>query len=480
MLPSEEKRTKRINALDQLKSNHKQKKAKMADKDEKVSRAQKEREYYINKINDFGKTLAKLDESDLHDLKLKLARAEALLASFETKCVELNAIDEEANTCMQDNEIDAQCEAYKSKIASKIERLMQEKHNAQILEMANAARANEVQPITNTWGEFNGDLYNWRKFKGQFKEKIHDNDQLSENEKLEHLLNACKAMAFDIVVIAKNDYAKAWARLNDFFGESYAQLQYCIHRLTNIPIIDNASIQKLRSLVNIGNHCEEVLKEEMQQTVFDPIISVILASKLDAQMVHAWNRHRLALATSWATTGETQKKATSHIPSWDDLRKFLLSEIELFIKSGMQQTMMNMRDQPSTSRAYMSTPTNQCDSNDGQKDNPKQSHAIQKSQAPPHMQCALCDEIHIAYNCQVYKEKSYENKWSYVKENNLCHRCLHTYHGNSNCDNKLCNEKCPKCYTYDKHTPHFLYHNSTLCPTRYGLHPSKAYAQEDR
>lgn len=204
-----------------------------------------------------------------------------------------------------------------------------------------------------------------------------------------------------------------------------------------------------------------------------------------------------------------------HIPVWDDLRQFLKAEMELFIKNDMRATMLRMCDMPDTSKAVTESRTNVQDSlhklaqksqkmvqNKDSADadatassillnqsehsrtpnevRPQQAWNNEKSSAPLHLQCPLCDGsgIHATYNCPQYKQMDFDQKWRHIKQHKLCQRCLRPQHGSAACENNTCNQQCPLCYNFEGDST-IAYHNSTLCPVRHMLHPRRAQAYED-
>lgn len=239
--------------------------------------------------------------------------------------MDINAIDAKSNDKAKNDEIEARCESMKLKIIKRIQKLVLEKEQSARTQQQTAAKAEEElnRPVENVWGEFSGDLYTWHNFKNKFKMAIHDNARLDDVAKLSYLKLACKEAASNIVTDASDNYEQAWKQLNNVFGESYAQLHFCIHRLSNIPAIDNASAKSLRKVMNVGNDCMEILKEIMLDEKCDHIITVMLTNKLDQDTARAWDRHRLTLAMSWiAGKADTEMREQSmHIPSIEKMKK---------------------------------------------------------------------------------------------------------------------------------------------------------------
>lgn len=66
--------------------------------------------------------------------------------------------------------------------------------------------------------------------------------------------------------------------------------------------------------------------------------------KLENKSTRAWERHRAALAASWANItvqAEKQRDIAMHLPSLNDLRTFLRIEVEVHAKSEIHMKSQN-------------------------------------------------------------------------------------------------------------------------------------------
>lgn len=109
-----------------------------------------------------------------------------------------------------------------------------------------------------------------------------------------------------------------------------------MHKLLTIPKIDNASSQNIGGLIKKASRYMETLKEMQNESNFDALITIMLIDKLDVETMRAWERHRKALAASWADAGDggtQERNIAMHLPSFQDLQSFLQSEVEIFARS---------------------------------------------------------------------------------------------------------------------------------------------------
>lgn len=457
------------------------KKQKMVeDQKKEIHEAKSQRLFYLNKITKLiaSMSIEQFEALSEFDLRAKKIRLQELFDKFEEKCMALQCIDAEAGTGTEDDEIDALCQAIKSKIAARLKQslAMQQGNAPQVpAEIKNPGQCVPVVP--NTWGDFTGSLYEWHKFSKRFKSDVHENAKLEKAEKLELLQNACKANAANIILNAEDNYELAWSRLNDMYGESYTQTHYCVRRLLDVPQIDKPSSEAIQRLMNDANRCMEIMKDTMDQTKYDTFVTVMLTGKLDDETSRAWERQRAMLADSWANAAagsNTEKRVKSkHMPSFDDFSTFLKGEIELYAKSEMQRN-LHTASLPMPGNAPVTRKVDQDNSHKISVVRSRQAWSEEKRRAPSHLQCTLCEGIHAKYNCDVFKNMEYVDKWRNVEAEQLCVRCLKKKHYGK-CDNKLSNEKCPACYMQDSK---IAYHNSKLCPIRNNLPTSAAPEDE--
>lgn len=314
------------------------------------------------------------------------------------------------------------------------------------------SNADEMQllDIHNTWGQFSGNLNELHRFSKRFKANIHENGVISSQKKFMLLKQACVQNALDIVNSSGEQYEQAWSKLNNTYGEAYLQIHYCIHRIQTMRKIEHPTSEEMKRLLKHGKQCMTILGEAIKDKEYDVFLMAMFASKLDDGTSRAWDRHRAALAESWAKTQEdTLEKSQAiamHVPAWDDFASFLESEADLFMRSEMRpnlETTTNSQyygNAPSTSsyaqNDFQYAENASCSSNalnvrDIAPNNlhkistvhPQQVWSEEKRQAPRHLQCTLCPIVHPRYKCDMYQIMSYDHKWQHVQKEGLCKSC---------------------------------------------------------
>lgn len=461
-------------AFTELRHAFQTKKRKMpeSEKEKEKSDAMSQRQFYYDKIVKYQKSMANFDELTQHQLKEKASRLKELFDKFELKCLNLGCIDPTAMATQEDEEIEALCSTLQSKIAKRIDIL--DKNEAKI----NAQNAIDLQCDENkneqcAQGQqqiasksemltqyecFSGNIYEWRTFEKQFKKEVIDRNELSGSDKLKYLKKACKDEVLAIISNAGNNFDEAWAMLKELYGDAYNQVNLCVQRFVNISKVDKASTQSLTNMMNKATKCVEVLKDIMSQSN-DSIFAVIAASKLDDETSRMWDRNRIALATSWAAQEDGREK-NQHMPSWQDFTVFLKDEIMVHAKHDLRACAAQMT-MPNAGKVDVKSQV-QSNLHKTSVVKPQQTSYQYQTICP----CHRCNQL---YKCEQFLSFDYNARWRYIEENCLCQKCTRVDHPGFQCENKSQNEPCPVCAHHEQGV--VAYHNSVLCPVRFGIHP---------
>lgn len=185
------------------------------------------------------------------DLDNKAKRLVELQGKFDERCATLSAKEGVSSTLDDDELVESQCDALRSKILNRIREMdidEEKKQTSEVLQQQTAPDgqsvplANVPEVIPNTWGEFSGDYFEWHRFAKRFKADVHENTKFNANEKMNLLKNACKNHAGRVISNTESDYQKAWEELNEVFGEAYSQMHTCLQRLVTIAKVKKAVI----------------------------------------------------------------------------------------------------------------------------------------------------------------------------------------------------------------------------------------------
>lgn len=369
-------------------------------------------------------------EEDLDAEKMKKLSEEA--EAMESLCIKLKT------------KLKVQIEALKNK---------EEKRHESMQKCENASpvgNAPQVARIPEEWGTFDGNFGGWHAFHKKFDKAVNKNVIFSAEEKFAFLKRACVGPMVDTYQTFNLDtYDKAWKKLNEIFGSPYKQAMHFMKKLSAIEHVEHMSNEAMRKFLKEVFECEAGLKIAFSNEAMDAIMVFSIINKLDEATLRIWERHRAALAASWAQDGETSTETRApmnYMPTWNVLREFLQSEAEIYFNEQAQ--------------AYAANPKSKASVSGHQKQDQQKAgntSGDDKANAPGFLQCDLCDGVHPKYKCKVYLEMSLSDRLLNVQEQSLCVKCLRKKH-QGGCADPRSNQSCPKC------APQALYHNSSLCP----------------
>lgn len=467
---------KRKAALAKLADERRAKKAKMDDEAQKQKSALEswitKRQFCVDKIKRFERSINNADEFeqlDIFQLDSKAEKIKGLAESFNMKCMEINCLASQPANAKEDDEIDEIVERSLVKIAAKKHQLQQEEavkiqQNAPTAPQA-ADIASAAQMPETSYGNFDGSIKAWSSFEKRFIESVHNNVELTDDQRMQLLLNACSGSAKALVLEQNHDYSSAWKKLQETFGEAYANMHFCVNQILDTRNIDFASAESLRYIIKRGDKAAEIVEKVGQKDQLDAFLVVFLVSKLDQYTQRAWDRHRMGLASSWASTDGENREIHTHMPVWDELRSFLVAEVDIFRKQDARALMHGAststggetprssfkRDRKSTNEAAPAPAPNW----EGPEEN--------RWRAPQNQRCSLCPGIHSRHACHKFREFLFDDKWDHVRQEVLCSRCTFPNHDPNPFSNKNNNLRCETCWRFAMVED---YHNSQLCPVR--------------
>lgn len=486
-----------------------------------ISDAHVDRAHWAGKIKSFEKTLnndekfVRYSYAELKEAKEYLNRMQE---QFDEKCVIFGGVDAASGTTAEDDEIEIRCAEMKSKISKRMAEIALTTKNSPTIKTA--TKPPVLRQVTNdiasvnvlttgtsqisndnvsnetvidqqfTFGHFNGGLSVWHSFAKRFKQEVATNSSINASRKFELLANACQEEAKVLVHMNDGNFHNAWQQLEETFGEAYAQFGFCLSKMLETRDLDAVSLDGLRYIQKRGDMCVGLLSQHNQQNQFDTIMVILLAKKLDAETGRVWDRHRLSLASKWATSDVRQEGRMAHhfLPTWQDFNIFLKNEIKILEIQALRRNAKALASSSAVKRNFTTmqsgvAPTPSQTSDFSQVDHSKEPSIAQgpsrkitsaralreqKEKAPNKLQCTLCECIHMPYHCDIFREMSFDEKWSFVGLTRLCIRCLHPNHGHTPCKVRTANNACKFCR--DIH--HVLdYHNGQLCPTKFGYNP---------
>jgi len=435
------------------------------------------REYFRKAIQKTEKQMQECEASEWSAIELeeRVKQLQGTFEKFEAKCVQLccecDLSEDEKKQIENDSDaIEAIFLSTKSKMRMRME--LQKKSDVTEVDTSTENEMKKLQisdesseKIMRCDAKFNGEFQEWYAFESKFTEIVIGNETLSDSEKLKLVTNACENEAKHILIaLNPKSFGEAWDKLLETYGSTYKQLQLALKSVWNIQAISEPSFHEINRIVTQMNNCQSVFEKIPNCGDFKVFMAVIAARKMDQNTLRQWDRHRSALAIAWEQGNESEspkRKAYEHVPDWDAVKKFLVSEMQFY--SGQQAI---GKSEPNQANTGTVTKPSGAGAIPKQTSSEKISSATkldacdEKSKQPKFLQCVLCPGIHPVRKCDNFTIKNIDERYEHVADHRLCVRCLRPDHDGDCLDSK-CNLRCPNC------VPKVLFHNSLLCPNAY-------------
>ncbi|XP_054085777.1 uncharacterized protein LOC128921650 [Zeugodacus cucurbitae] len=274
---------------------------------------------------------------------------------------------------------------------------------------------------------FGGAYIEWPNFFGMFQTVVHNDTDLSNLEKLQHLRSCLK------------DAAIATIQSLEMRDENYTiAINLLCQRFDNRRLIFQAHIQELFGLQRVSvdkksgelralvSHVRALHSLGTFEQIADCLLQYIAAQKLDAETHALWE----------------EKVPTGELPSWTDMVSFLQRRC---------QTIENM-----THAMVTKTPSTQVSNTKYRK------NAFVISKSTP-KGCAICHKHdHLVYSCPLFANLSPNDRWKEAKKAQICINCLKLGHQAHQCKSSTCRRCSLKHHTM-LHFNHI--HHSTPGPS---------------
>lgn len=255
------------------------------------------------------------------------------------------------------------------------------------------ANADTPLPVINI-PTFGGNYEEWPTFYDLFRKVFHQNDKISNAQKLQHLKSHLRGDAQTIIrhlAATEGNYVTAWNLLQQRYQNNRLIVSKLVDKMYDFPTISNESAQKLKQLYDVINECIEGIKNlGFDTSSWDPMIGRIISRKWDAETNRLYE----------------QTLANPHdVPT--------LKEIFEFTKRRFQSL-----ETVSTERAI--------------------SKHIEK------YRCQVCRGDHSIWKCSQFMSQSSVDRMKTIRDKQLCTKCLN-HHFKEKCG---ITSRCKICNLY--------------------------------
>lgn len=303
--------------------------------------------------------------------------------------------------------------------------------------------------------KFNGNCNDWLNFFNLFNSSIHENSQLSPEQKLHILRNHLSGNALLLIEslpISAENYKVAYDILTSRYNNKRSLLNSFYSRIKTFHSDDNktflsdfkatyvASVNGLKSLkVDLSNF----------------LILQLGLEKLP-------NSVRIRFESNCSS---------DTVPSYEDLIEFLTVQ---------EKINESLEADYSFSEKSNSTPSKQNSRTQSTSNNSPHN----KSKFSPHIkslfaqnqskaiQCPCCSEAHKIYGCKKFQNLSHDDKINFLRQHNLCFKCLGT-HNRYQCTSQV---NCKNCNSPNHHTFLCQKNNVTLFGSTSRVSPRSSFS----
>ncbi len=264
---------------------------------------------------------------------------------------------------------------------------------------------------------FDGDILNFQNFKGLFENLVHNNEELSNVQKLYYLKQALIGETKNFIRDFKLDdrsYSEAWSHLLSRFDNKRAVVKTLFRNLYNLePIKSDTQIHALLDKVLVIIRGLKAVDEIINDT-FSKFITYIVSSKLDPRTAKDW---------------ENSIDSISSYPSFNELEKFL--RIRSF--NAEDRAVENIANYPKISKGVKPNSVEKksfiANSNVG---------SASVANVSNKLKCVVCQEAHFLNQCKSFIAKTVFDRFEIIKKHKLCVKCFSPFHAVSDCKRPNC------------------------------------------
>lgn len=298
---------------------------------------------------------------------------------------------------------------------------------------------------------FAGDFAKWAPFRDAFIAEVHNNQKLSNAQRLRKLLGSLEGAAKRAVgewsVADDGNYILAWTSLRQQYDNNHLTIRAHMQEISGLLPIRDKSFEDLRDVLDtVRVNRRHLLSLLTPEQLVDYQFLHQIESVLDAEGRREWEMRR----------------RINELPSLDEMFAFLEQRANcmasLATTSGSRTTAATSRDElrqtpkpPTTSvqRVPLSsqpTPVNQHSGRVPISGN-------EPKRLTDNRKCFKCEMPgHALFRCEQFKTMTINDRRDFVVKRRLCESCFSPNHLTTVCRKEACHN-CPG-----------IKHNSTICP----------------
>lgn len=298
---------------------------------------------------------------------------------------------------------------------------------------------------------FGGDPIHYIEWRASFMSLI-DRKGISSADKLYYLKKYVSGPAHKCIegTFYRDDdeaYRDAWNKLNQRYGQPFVIQRAFRDKLSKWPKVQTKDAEGLKAFSDFLNACLQAMPHVRGLEILnDCEENQKLTQKVPDWLAARWNRQvSIALMEG------------RDFPTFEDFAKFVSVEAEIACNP-----ITSLHALHSSSSSYVKRNTNETKGNkvsvfsiqtNANTENTRSNYGKER---PPCMWCK--DEKHQLSKCSKFKEKSIEERRTFIKDNKLCYGCVKPGHNAKECRQRhtceLCKGRHPTCLHDENYKGH--------------------------
>lgn len=260
---------------------------------------------------------------------------------------------------------------------------------------------------------FNGSYQCWLEYRDTYLSLIHNCSSVDDISKFHYLRASLTGKALDVIQnidFNGDNYEMAWNLLCERYNNSRLLVNNHVQALFNVEHVSKESSSSLRHLVDTVNKNIRALKTLNEPTEYwDTLIVYMMSSKLDVVTSRNWEEYRSSLSKS---------------PSLSQFCTFISNKADLMETLEDKSNKLKLENK---NRSFII-------SNNIQSDNQQlNKNKINNKNLNSKIKCPLCNNNHLLYTCETFRNLPVETRILKVKEFNVCFNCLRSGHSTNRC-----------------------------------------------
>lgn len=283
--------------------------------------------------------------------------------------------------------------------------------------------------------KFSGNEVDWANFRTMFEATVHKNPQLSNTQKMQHLLDALEGRAAKAYgnwpIMSDASYEILWSEMCGQYSNEYNTVRAHLQALSALKPMQQPTSEAMRQIIDVARGSFRQLQLLLRpDQMAEYMLLHQLENLLDAEGRTQWNLRR----------------ATDSLPTLQQMFTFM-------------QLRASMLDAPGVTPMKTET-RNEQRRNERMGDGTNLAAQRGKSVGRGDEQRPVCDlcpgQMHWPFKCWKFKAKSITERLDYVTMRRMCANCFSFKHVAKACPDK----GCPRCKKN---------HNSCLCPANVNI-----------